>query len=393
LSPVEVSGFRAAGIACGIKPSGNPDLALVVSERPAAAAAVFTSNRFPGAPVVVSKAHLRGGRARGVVVNSGISNVANGARGLRDAREMAALLAREIGARPSDIQVASTGVIGQPLPMDRLREGIPRAAAALSPHGFEAAARAILTTDTVPKLVHRRGRGFALAGFAKGAGMIMPRMATMLAYLVTDLAVEPALLRRALRGAVGATFNALTIDGETSTSDTVLVLANGAAGNPPIGVGSARAREFERLLADASSELCERLARDGEGVTKLATVDVRGARSDRDADKVARSVANSALVKTALFGGDPNWGRVVQAVGAAGVPLLPARVGVRIAGVELLRGGEPTGGPAARKRAGRAMKAKQVGIEISLGRGPGRARILTTDLSYEYVRVNAEYTT
>ena len=390
---IEVSGFRAAGIACGIKPSGKPDLALVVSDRPAVAAAVFTTSRFPGAPVVVSRAHLRGGRARGVVVNSGISNVANGARGLRDAREMAELVARGIGARTREIQVASTGVIGRLLPMDRLRAGIPRAVEALSPRGLEGAAEAILTTDSVAKLVFRRARGGVLAGFAKGAGMIMPRMATMLAYLFTDLAIEPALLRRALRGAVDASFNALTIDGETSTSDTVLVLANGAAGNAPIGVGSPRARAVERLLADARAELCEKLARDGEGVTKLARVAVVGARSDRDADRVARSVANSALVKTALFGGDPNWGRVVQAVGAAGVPLRPAQVGVRIGGVELLRRGEPSGGAGALRRAERAMKAKQVAIEISLGRGPGRARILTTDLSYEYVRVNAEYTT
>jgi len=390
---VEVRGFRAAGIACGIKPSGKPDLALVVSDRPAAAAAVFTTSRFPGAPVVVSRAHLRGGRARGVVVNSGISNVANGARGLRDAREMCALLAGAIGARAREIQVASTGVIGRPLPMERLRAGIPRAVESLSARGFERAAEAVLTTDTHAKLVHRRGRGFALAGFAKGAGMIMPRMATMLAYLVTDLAIEPALLRRALRAAADASFNSLTIDGETSTSDTVLVLANGAAGNTPIGVGSARAREVERLLLDASAELCEKLARDGEGVTKLATVAVAGARNDRDADRVARSVANSALVKTALFGGDPNWGRVVQAVGAAGVSLAPGRVSVRIGGAELLRGGEPAGGKAALRRAERAMKQKQVAIEISLGKGRGRARILTTDLSYEYVRVNAEYTT
>jgi glutamate N-acetyltransferase / amino-acid N-acetyltransferase len=391
---IEVRGFRAAGIACGIKPSGKPDLALIVSDRPAAGAAVFTTSRFPGAPVVVSREHLRGGRARGVVVNSGISNVANGARGLRDAREMCAALAQEIGARPREIQVASTGVIGRPLPMDKLRAGIPRACESLSERGFERAAEAILTTDTHAKLVSRRGRGFALAGFAKGAGMIMPRMATMLAYLVTDLAVEPALLRRALRASVERTFNSLTIDGETSTSDTVLVLANGAAGNTPIGVGSARAREFERMLADASAELCEKLARDGEGVTKLATVSVRGARSDRDADRVARSVANSALVKTALFGGDPNWGRVVQAVGAAGVSLAPRQVDVKIGGVELLRGGEPAGGgKAALRRAERAMKQKQVAIEISVGKGRGTARILTTDLSYEYVRVNAEYTT
>lgn len=390
---VEVPGFLAAGLACGIKPSGKPDLALIVSDRPAAAAAVFTTSRFPGAPVVVSRAHMRGRVARGVVVNSGVSNVANGARGLADAREMTRLLAREIGASPREIQVASTGVIGRELPMAKLRVGIARAAAALSPRGFEDAASAILTTDNVPKLVHLRARGFALAGMAKGAGMIMPRMATMLAFIVTDLAVEPGFLQAALREAVDPTFNALTIDGETSTSDTVLVMANGAAGNRPISAGSARAKEFARALRETSSDLCYRLARDGEGVTKLATVDVVGARSSGDADRVARSVANSALVKTALFGGDPNWGRIVQAIGAAGVALRPAHVDVRIGGVQMLRGGEPSGGAAGLRRAERAMKKKEIAIEISLGRGPGRARMLTTDFSYEYVRINAEYTT
>ena len=390
---VEVPGFLAAGVACGIKPSGKPDLALIVSDRPAVAAAVFTTSRFPGAPVVVSRSHIRSGVAHGAVVNSGISNVANGARGLADAREMTRLLARAIGARPREIQVASTGVIGRVLPMEKLREGIPRAAAELSPRGFERAATAILTTDMRPKLVHARARGFALAGLAKGAGMIMPRMATMLAYIVTDCAVEPAFLQQALRDAVAPTFNALTIDGQTSTSDTVLVLANGAAGNRPIDGGSARAKEFARALLEISRELCYRLARDGEGVTKLATVDVSGTRSDRDADLVARSVANSALVKTALFGADPNWGRIVQAIGAAGVTLRPSNVDVRIGGVQMLCGGEPAGGAAGLRRAERAMKKREVAIEISLGKGPGRARMLTTDLSYEYIRVNAEYTT
>jgi glutamate N-acetyltransferase/amino-acid N-acetyltransferase len=390
---IEVPGFLAAGIACGIKPSGKPDLALIVSDRPAVAAAVFTTSRFPGAPVVVSRQHIRSGVARGVVVNSGISNVANGARGLADAREMTRLLARAIGARANEIQVSSTGVIGRTLPMDKLREGIPRAAEQLSPRGFERAARAILTTDLRPKLVHTRARGYTLAGLAKGAGMIMPRLATMLAFIVTDLAVEPDLLRGALCDAVEPTFNSLTIDGQTSTSDTVLVLANGAAGNRPLAAGSARAKEFARALLETSRELTYRLARDGEGVTRLATVSVAGARGDADADRVARSVANSALVKTALFGADPNWGRIVQAIGAAGVRLRPAQVDVRIGGVQMLRGGEPTGGASGLRRAERAMKKREVAIEISLGRGPGRARMLTTDFSYEYVRVNAEYTT
>jgi len=390
---VQVPGFLAAGIACGIKPSGRPDLALIVSQRPAVAAAVFTTSRFPGAPVVVSRSHIRSGIARGAVVNSGISNVANGARGLADAREMTRILARAIGARPREIQVASTGVIGRKLPMEKLREGIPRAVEQLSPRGFERAANAILTTDLRPKLVHTRARGFSLIGVAKGAGMIMPRMATMLAYIVTDLAIEPAFLRAALRDAVGPTFNALTIDGQTSTSDTLLVLANGVAGNRPIDAGSARAKEFARALHETSHELCYRLARDGEGVTKLATVAVSGTRSDRDADRVARSIANSALVKTALFGADPNWGRIVQAIGAAGVPLRPSNLDVRIGGVQMLRGGEPAGGATGLRRAERAMKKREVAIEISLGKGPGRARMLTTDFSYEYIRVNAEYTT
>ncbi len=390
---VEVPGFLAAGIACGIKPSGKPDLALIVSDRLASAAAVFTTSRFPGAPVVVSRAHIRSGVARGAIVNSGVSNVANGARGLADATEMTRLLAAEIGARPREIQVASTGVIGRRLPMDKLRDGVPRAAAALSTRGFEAAAEAILTTDSVPKLVQQRARGFTLAGMAKGAGMIMPRMATMLSFIVTDLAVEPAFLRNALRDAVGPTFNALTIDGETSTSDTVLVLANGAAGNRPVSAGSARGKEFARALLELCRELCYRLARDGEGVTKLATIAVSGARSDADADRVARSVANSALFKTALFGGDPNWGRIIQAIGAAGVKLSPAKVDVRIGGVQMLRGGEPSAGASGLRRAERAMRKKEVPIEISVGGGSGRARMLTTDFSYEYVRVNAEYTT
>ncbi len=390
---VEVPGFLAAGIACGIKPSGRADLALIVSDRPAAAAAVFTTSRFPGAPVIVSRRNIRGGVVRGVVVNSGISNVANGARGLADAREMTRLRARSSGARPREIQVSSPGVIGRKLPLEKLREGIPRAAASLSKRGFERAARAILTTDMRPKLVHARAPGFALVGLAKGAGMIMPRMATMLASLVTDLAVEPGFLREALRDAVGPTFNALTIEGQSSTSDTVLVIANGAAGNRPVDAGSARAREFARALLETSRELCYRLARDGEGVTKLATVTVSGTRSDGDADRVARSIANSALVKTALFGGDPNWGRIVQAIGASGVRLRPSSVDVRIGGVQMLRRGEPAGGEAGLRRAERAMKKREVAIEISLGAGPGRARMLTTDFSYEYVRVNAEYTT
>ena len=391
--PYRVAGYRAAGVHCGIKQAGALDLALIVSERPAAAAAVFTRNRFPGAPVTVSREHIRGGRARAVVVNSGIANVANGAQGLRDARRMTAWVAAEFDVPARQVQVASTGVIGRPLPMTRIASGIRAARAALSPTGWSEAARAILTTDTRPKLVQVSRRGFSLLGMAKGSGMIMPDLATMLAYIVTDAALPVALLRRSLRAVTAETFNRLTIDGETSTSDTVLLLANGASQRPPLRAGSPAERSFRHALLEVCTVLTAELAADGEGVTRVAEIRVRGARSAAHADRVARKVANSVLVKTALFGADPNWGRVVQAVGAAGVPLVPERLAIRIGGVTLLRKGTRVGGPAAWRAAAQAMRENRVAVEISLGSGPGRARLWSTDLGYGYVRINAEYTT
>jgi glutamate N-acetyltransferase/amino-acid N-acetyltransferase len=388
-----VEGFAAAGVHCGLKKSGRPDLAVIVSDRPASAAGVFTRNRFPSAPVIVSRRHLRRGVARGAVINSRISNVATGAAGIADAREMCALVARGIGSRPSEVQVASTGVIGWPLPMEKLRAGIPLALRAASPSGWGRAARAIMTTDTRPKLAAVRLGKASLVGIAKGAGMIQPDMATMLCYLATDLAVEPDCLRAALREAVEGTLNAFTIDGETSTSDSTVVLANGAAGNRPIAAGSPRARDVVRLLTEACASLAEQLAADGEGVTRLADVIVSGARSEPQARRIARRIANSVLVKTALFGGDPNWGRVVQALGTAGVPFRTDEVSVTFAGVPMLRRGQPVGDARALQRAARAVRARRIAIEVGVGRGPGRASVLTTDLSYEYVRVNAEYTT
>jgi glutamate N-acetyltransferase/amino-acid N-acetyltransferase len=388
-----VPGFRAAGVHCGIKRGRALDLALIASDRPAVVAGVFTQSRFPSAPVVVCRPRVRRGRARAIVANSGVSNVARGAQGLRDAREMTALAARALGVPVAEVLVASTGVIGRALPMDAIRRGIPAAAARLAPTGFAAAARAIMTTDTRPKLARAGTGAYSLVGVAKGAGMIMPDMATLLAFVATDAAVEPRFLAGALRDAADASLNRLTIDGETSTSDTLLVLANGASGRPPIRTGSARAREFAAALRDTCADLTEQLAFDGEGVTRVADVVVRGARADAAALRVARSIGNSMLVKTALFGVDPNWGRIVQAIGAAGVPLRPVDVGIRIGGVELLRRGEPVGGDRAVGAARRALSKKRVAIEVSIGRGAGSARLLTTDLSYEYVRVNAEYTT
>jgi glutamate N-acetyltransferase/amino-acid N-acetyltransferase len=388
-----VPGFRASGIACGIKPSRALDLALIVSDRPATAAGVFTRSRVPGAPVIVSRRRVARGRACAVVVNSGISNVATGAAGVRDAEAMTARVAQRLGLEARDVLVSSTGVIGPPLPMQKIARGIPRAVAALSPTGWSLAARAILTTDTRPKLARTRGRSFRMLGIAKGAGMVRPDMATMLAYVVTDLAVAPRLLRATLREVVEETFNRLSIDGQMSTSDCVLVLANGAAGNPPLAQGSRGASGFRSALRDVATDLVEQLAADGEGVTRLADVRVSGARDDREALRTARAIADSVLFKTALFGGDPNWGRVVQAVGAAAVRLDPQRLAVRIAGVDLLRRGTPVKDPKARARAARGMRRRRVPVEVTLGSGRGAARVLTTDLSYEYVRINAEYTT
>ena len=388
-----VPGFRAEGVSSGAKPSGALDLALIASDRPAAAAALFTQNEVPGAPVRVSKEHLRSGRAQAIVVNSGVANVSTGARGLRNARKMCDWTAAALGLAREQVQVASTGVIGPQLPIERIEKGIQLASESLSPGGFSRAARAILTTDTRPKLASLQTRRFSLLGIAKGAGMIQPRMATMLCYLVSDVAATPAFLRSALREAVAPTLNAFSIDGETSTSDTVLLLANGAAGNRPINSRSPAGAGFRRALRALCEELTEKLAADGEGVTRLCDVVVRGASSNGAAERVARSVGNSLLVKTALFGADPNWGRVVQAAGAAGVRLRPERMSVRFGGVPLLRRGTPVETKDALRRAEREMRRKRVSIEVDLGQGKGSAQLLTTDLSYEYVRINAEYTT
>jgi glutamate N-acetyltransferase/amino-acid N-acetyltransferase len=393
---VVVPGFRAAGVRCGIKRRGL-DLALIASDRPAAAAGVFTRSTVVGAPVELSRARVRRGRARVIVANSGVSNVAMGARGRADARAMTAAAARAVGCAPEEVLVASTGVIGHPLPIARIRVGLPHAVRALRGDGLESAARAIMTTDTVPKLaaLHTRidGRRVTLAGIAKGAGMIEPNLATMLSFVVTDAAVAPPLLRRLLREACRTSFNRLTVDGETSTSDTVLILANGRAGHPTLrDAASLGARRFAGALVELSEGLARQLARDGEGATKLVTVRVAGARSAAEAERAARRIANSMLVKTALFGGDPNWGRILQTVGAARVRIVLARAEVRLAGVVVWRHGLPTGA-GARARAARALRAGEIEVAVDLAAGRHANTVWTCDLSYDYVRINAEYTT
>jgi glutamate N-acetyltransferase/amino-acid N-acetyltransferase len=391
----QVPGFLAAGVRCGIKKRGL-DLALIASECPAAAAGVFTRSSVVGAPVVVSRERARRGRARVIVANSGCSNVAMGARGVRDARAMGAAAAAATGAPEREVLVASTGVIGQPLPLAKLRAGIAIAGRSLAA-SFAPAARAIMTTDTAPKLASTRirigARDVRIGGIAKGSGMIEPDLATLLSFLVTDAAVHPAYLRRVLREAADRSFNRVTVDGEGSTSDSVMLLANGASGAALLrGPGSPGAARFEHAVGDLTLALAREIARDGEGATRLITVEVQGARSDAEAERAGRRIANSILVKTAVFGGDPNWGRILQTLGADRLRLALPRTTVKLCGVAVFRAGAATG-PGARRRAAARLAAPEVTIQVDLGVGRGRASLLTCDLTYGYVKINAEYTT
>jgi len=384
-------GFRAAAVASGIKPE-RLDLALVVADRPSPAAGVFTANRVQAAPVQVSRGHLAGGRARAIVVNAGCANAATGEGGLRDARDMAGAVATALGCEAGEVVVASTGVIGVPLPMDRVRAGITRAAGALSVEAGPEAARAILTTDTRPKEVRVEvplGSTTAVIGaMAKGAGMIAPNLATLLAFFTTDAAVPPDLLRRALREAVGDSLNRITVDGDTSTNDCAFILASGARPGAAVAEGGTF-NAFRRGLVEASHRLAEMLIRDGEGVTKIAEVRVEGARSGGEADRVARTVAESPLVKTALHGGDPNWGRILAAVGRSGVDLEVDQVAIWIGDVWVAEAGHARAYE--EKDAAKAMQEDPVRFRIRLGEGGASGWMWTSDLSHGYVDINAHY--
>lgn len=393
------AGFRAAGVACGIKKPtahGAPlDLALIVSDLPATAAAVFTTNKAQAAPVLVSKARLRasGGHARAVVINSGCANACTGPEGLRTAELMADAVARQLQTERSHVLVASTGVIGVALDPDRVSAGIASATPVLAHDGGSAAAQAIMTTDPFPKeaAVEAAAAGgrFRVGGIAKGSGMIEPLMATMLAVVTTDAKVAPALLQRALSAVTDRTFNAITVDGECSTNDCVFALANGASG---VEIGE---DEFD-VFCDALQHVCEPLAvgivRGGEGATKLVTVEVNGARTDEEAKRAARAIANSPLVKTAIHGADPNWGRLVAVAGRANVDFSLDRARVQIGDVDLFAAGRPFDERA--PDASRHLQGREVVVRVDLGTGgSGAARMWTCDLSADYVRINAEYRT
>ena len=396
----DVPGFRAAGVACGIKKSGALDLALVASDRPCTGAAVFTTNKIQSPSVTFDRELLarRAERIDAVVINSGCANAITGARGFADAREMARLGAAALGNEDTGVVVMSTGVIGQHLPMDRVADGIRLAVAALSQDaaGGHAAARAIMTTDTRPKEAAARveigGAVVTLGGMCKGAGMIHPDMATMLAMIFTDAAITPDALSAAVRYAADRSFNAVTVDGDASTNDTFLVLANGLAGNAPIQEQESPAFvQFRDALTAVAIRLAQEIARDGEGATKFVTIRVRGARSFEEARQGARVVATSSLVKTAIFGEDANWGRVLAAIGRSGIDVDPDRIALWFDDLQLVADGAPL--PYAESDAHATLTKPEVTITVDLGLGDGDATVWTCDLSHDYVSINADYRT
>jgi len=388
MSVTAAKGFEAAGVSAGIRPSGKPDVALVRSVVPAVGGAMWTQNRVQAAPVVVSRAHLGVAEPQAVVVNAGVANAATGSAGEDDARTTAADVAERLGLRPEEVVVLSTGVIGPRLPMKELEAGVAAAVAALSPDGGSDASEAILTTDAGPKTAVSAGAGFKVGGMAKGAGMIHPRLATMLAVVTTDYPLATGQAASLLRPAVDASFNRISVDGDCSTNDAVVILANGASGIERDASTDAR---FAEALHEVCAELARQIVADGEGATVVLEIDVAGAASDDEARAIALRIATSPLVKTAAFGRDPNWGRVLAAAGSAPwkggfARLDPERLRVSFDGMDVFTSGAPTGavpvlgGPACR-------------IALELGLGSGAAGYLASDLSVDYVRLNAEYTT
>ena len=387
-------GFSAAGVAAAIKKPGVFDLGLICSEVPATAAGVFTRNLVKAAPVVLTQQRIGGGTVRAVIANAGNANCCTGPQGMEDARSMAAAAADSLGVEPEQVLVASTGVIGKPLPVSAIRSAAPGLASALRPDGFGDFARAIMTTDTVPKLVMRKGewdgKPFSLVCAAKGAGMIRPDMATMLCFICTDLAISHEHLQPLLAGAVDRTLNRITIDGDTSTNDMVVLLANGVSG---VTVETADCRErFRQLLEDVLMDIARRLVKDGEGVTKVVEIRVRGAATDKDAEKVADAVAHSPLVKTAFFGEDANWGRIIGAVGRAGVPLDPDRIDLYFNDILMAKDSQGRGRDA-EDRVTAVMKQSEFSVTVDLKSGSGEAFMLTSDFSVDYVKINADYRT
>jgi len=390
----KVSGFLFSGISAGIKKDGKKDLGLIFSEVPAQVAGLFTTNAVKAAPVLLGQERIKGGLCQAVLVNSGNANACTGSQGLRDAKKISALVAKQLGIDERIVLPSSTGVIGTLLPFKKVQMGIPKLVKGLSPEGFMNTVEAIMTTDTFPKVevatCRIRGKQVKLCGMIKGAGMIRPDLATMLSFLVTNAHIEAPLLQHMLEKAAEASYNRITVDGETSTNDTVLLLANGKAGHPSLNRMDRESETFQSMLQKVCQNLAENLIKDGEGATKLIEILIRGAKNKEDAKRAAYAIAHSPLVKTAFFGEDANWGRILCALGHSGAQIHPDRVDVFFDQTPVVKNGIGVG-PRMEEKAGQVLKKKSFKVLIDLHQGKSHFSVLTTDLSIDYVKINASY--
>jgi len=393
-SNYSVPGFLASAVSAGLKKTSDLDLSLIVSQKKAVAAGVFTTNKVKAAPILLSQERISKGFVRAAIANAGYANACTGDRGYKDAVQTADIISNALHIPPDETVVASTGVIGAYLPCNLIKKAVPSLIENLSPDNFVSVAKALMTTDSFPKISffegHADGHPFHLLGIAKGAGMIMPNMATMLSFLLTDINIDSQTLWPLFRSAVESTFNRITVDGETSTNDMVLIMANGIAGNGTLTKKDVK--EFEKGLTEVMGKLAYMIAQDGEGATKTVIIEVHGAASKDDAHTAARVVGNSNLVKTTLFGQDPNWGRIMCAIGRSGVAMEENKVQIWIQGVKIVEGGLMTTEDA-EKKAAEKMKRKQITITIHLNQGEWEDKITTCDLTYDYIRINAGYRT
>lgn len=389
-----VKGFKAWGVSSGIKKDGGPDLALIVSECDAIASGVFTRNRVKAAPVILSMEHIKNETIRAIIANSGNANACTGREGLDDARNVCRMISEYLNIKSSEVIVASTGVIGERLNTEAISKAIPELVKGLSPDGFEQAARAIMTTDTFPKISSFTGDldgiNYNILGIAKGAGMIMPDMATMLCFIVTDIKLDRERLNQALFEAVNCTFNRISVDGDTSTNDMVVMLANGAAGNK--GLTESQLKGFKIGLIKVMEDLSAMIVKDGEGATKVIKVMVKGAVSGDDALKAVREVSNSLLVKTAFYGGDPNWGRIMAVLGRCSIEFVPDKVDIWIDHIKIVSGGIGNG-RTNEIEASKQMSSREFSLTIDLNMGDCEEHMLTCDLTHGYVDINASYRT
>jgi glutamate N-acetyltransferase / amino-acid N-acetyltransferase len=389
-----VPGFLFSGISAGIKKDGKRDLGLIYSEVPAQAAGLFTTNAVKAAPVQLDMKRIKGGQCQAIVVNSGNANACTGMEGMRNAQTVSKGVAKALHMRESLVLVASTGVIGNPLPVNRIGEGIPELIQSLSPDGFMRTVEAIMTTDTFPKVevatCRIKGVQVKLCGMIKGAGMIRPNVATMLSFLVTNADIKSSLLQRMLAKVAEGSYNRITIDGETSTNDTVLLLANGKAGHGPLHRMDGDGEIFQSMLLEVCQNLTKSLIKDGEGATKFIEIEVRGTRTLEDAKRAAYAIAHSPLVKTAFFGEDANWGRILCALGHSGANIHPNRIDVFFDKTPIVRDGMGVGGRM-EERASQVIRKQSFKITVDLHRGKNRFSVLTTDLSLDYVKINASY--